>query len=63
MITIKESTIVDYVTLLKNIKEMRKVLEFTKFFFVSVPLACVLFVLAHTAFELKRILKKYLVNK
>lgn len=42
---------------------MRKTLEFTKFFFVSVPLACVLFVLAHTAFELKRIIKKYLVIK
>ncbi len=35
---------------------MKKTLEFIKFFFVSIPLACVLFVLAHTAFELKRII-------
>lgn len=39
------------------INNMRKILDFTKFFFVSVPLACVLFVLAHTAFEIKRLLK------
>ena len=37
---------------------MRKVLDLTKFFFISVPLACVLYVVAHTAFELKRIYKK-----
>lgn len=37
---------------------MRKVLEFLKFFFISVPLACVLFIIAHTAFEFKRIYKK-----
>ncbi len=35
---------------------MRKVLDLTKFFFISVPLACVLFVLAHTAFEIKRLI-------
>lgn len=37
---------------------MRKALDLTKFFFVSVPLACILFVVAHTAFEFKRIYKK-----
>ena len=37
---------------------MRKALYLTKFFFVSVPLACILFVVAHTAFEFKRIYKK-----
>jgi hypothetical protein len=35
---------------------MKKVLDFTKFFFVSVPLACVLYVVAHTAFEIKRLI-------
>ena len=34
-----------------------KILDFIKFFFISVPLACVLFVTANVLFELKRILK------
>ena len=34
-----------------------KVLEFLKFFFISVPLACLLFVTANIYFELKRWLK------
>lgn len=36
---------------------MRKTLDLIKFFFVSVPLACLLFVTAHTIFELKRLFK------
>ena len=32
-----------------------KLLDFTKFFFVSVPLAFFLYVTAHTYFELKRL--------
>lgn len=32
-----------------------KVLEFLKFFFISVPLACLLFVTANIYFELKRL--------
>ena len=40
-----------------NTYNMKKVLDFTKFFFLSVPLACVLLILAHTAFEIKRLLK------
>lgn len=31
-----------------------KILDFIKFFFVSVPIACLLFVTAHAYFELKR---------
>lgn len=43
---------------LKNIKKTTmKVLEFLKFFFISVPLACLLFVTANIYFELKRWLK------
>ena len=34
-----------------------KILDFIKFFFISVPLACLLFVTANVYFELKRILK------
>lgn len=34
-----------------------KILDFIKFFFISVPLACVLFVTANVLFELKRIMK------
>lgn len=34
-----------------------KILDFIKFFFISVPLACLLFVTANVLFELKRILK------
>lgn len=33
---------------------MIKTLQLIKFFFLSVPLACVLFVTAHIVFELKR---------
>jgi hypothetical protein len=32
-----------------------KILNFIKFFFISVPLACVLFVTANIYFELKRL--------
>ena len=32
-----------------------KLLDFTKFFFISVPLACALYLTAHTYFELKRL--------
>ena len=32
-----------------------KILDFIKFFFVSVPLACFLYITAHTYFELKRL--------
>ena len=31
-----------------------KLLDFTKFFLISVPLACMLFVTAHAYFEIKR---------
>jgi hypothetical protein len=41
---------------------MRKALEFLKFFFVSVPLACVLYVTANSLFEMKRIYKKIFGN-
>ena len=34
-----------------------KLLDFIKFFFISVPLAALLFVTANVLFELKRILK------
>ena len=35
---------------------MRKTIQLIKFFFLSVPLACVLFVTAHLAFEFKRLI-------
>lgn len=34
-----------------------KILDFIKFFFISVPLAALLFVTANAYFELKRIMK------
>ena len=49
------NTIADFVIQLKNIN-MIKTLQLLKFFFISVPLACMLFVTAHILFELKRLI-------
>jgi hypothetical protein len=40
---------------LKNIKTTT--MKWIKFFFFSVPLACILYVTAHTYFEFKRLIK------
>jgi hypothetical protein len=39
-----------------------KIIDFIKFFFISVPLACLLFTTAHIYFELKRLSTKWQKN-
>jgi hypothetical protein len=47
--------------ILQNCKPMKS-LQLLKFFFISVPLACLLFTTAHIYFELKRLSTKWQKN-